>query len=68
MANNQHQLNAKTAKNDEFYTLYHDIEIEVNAHLAFDDAAIYKYLSQADPVGFEVVSRDEKLEFPIIRR
>ena len=28
--------NAKTAKNDEFYTQYHDIEVEVNAYLEYD--------------------------------
>ncbi len=28
--------NAKKAKNDEFYTQYHDIEKEVNAYLEFD--------------------------------
>ena len=28
--------NAKTAKNDEFYTQYHDIEVEVNAYLEYN--------------------------------
>ncbi len=28
--------NAKRAKNDEFYTQYHDIEIEMNAYLEYD--------------------------------
>ena len=30
-------LKAKTAKNDEFYTQYHDIEKEMNVYLEFDD-------------------------------
>lgn len=38
MANNQHLSNAKTTKNDEFYTQYHDIEMEVNAYLEYDPA------------------------------
>lgn len=33
---NQIQAAAKAAKNDEFYTQYHDIEIEVNAYLEYD--------------------------------
>jgi hypothetical protein len=33
---NQTQAAAKAAKNDEFYTQYHDIEIEVNAYLEYD--------------------------------
>ena len=33
---NQNLSSAKTAKNDEFYTQYHDIEIEVNAYLEYD--------------------------------
>lgn len=33
---NQNLSNAKMAKNDEFYTQYHDIEIEVNAYLEYD--------------------------------
>lgn len=33
---NQAQVAAKTAKNDEFYTQYHDIEIEVNAYLEYN--------------------------------
>ena len=32
---NQNLSNAKTAKNDEFYTQYHDIEVEVNAYLEY---------------------------------
>jgi hypothetical protein len=35
MANNN-LANAKNAKNDEFYTQYHDIEVEVNAYLEYD--------------------------------
>ena len=27
---------AKAAKNDEFYTQFHDIEIEMNAYLEYD--------------------------------
>jgi hypothetical protein len=27
---------AKTGKNDEFYTQYHDIETEINAYLEYD--------------------------------
>lgn len=33
---NQNLSNAKTAKNDEFYTQYHDIEVEMNAYLEYD--------------------------------
>ena len=33
---NQAQAAAKAAKNDEFYTQYHDIEIEVNAYLEYN--------------------------------
>ena len=33
---NQNLSSAKTTKNDEFYTQYHDIEIEVNAYLEYD--------------------------------
>ena len=33
---NSNLANAKNAKNDEFYTQYHDIEIEVNAYLDYD--------------------------------
>lgn len=33
---NQNLAQAKSAKNDEFYTQYHDIEKEVNAYLEFD--------------------------------
>lgn len=33
---NQNLSNAKTAKNDEFYTQYHDIEVEVNAYLEYN--------------------------------
>ena len=33
---NRDIANAKAAKNDEFYTQYHDIEIEVNAYLEYD--------------------------------
>ncbi len=33
---NQNLSNAKTTKNDEFYTQYHDIEIEINAYLEYD--------------------------------
>lgn len=33
---NTNLANAKTAKNDEFYTQYHDIEVEVNAYLEYD--------------------------------
>lgn len=36
MADNTTLGNAKTAKNDEFYTQYHDIEIEINAYLEYD--------------------------------
>ena len=34
---NENLTKAKTAKNDEFYTQYHDIEKEVNAYLEFDE-------------------------------
>ena len=75
---NQNLSNAKMAKNDEFYTQYHDIEIEVNAHLEHDpdvlrdlsviaeeyeDAAIYKYLCQAEPDGLVMLSDEEKEAF-----
>ena len=33
---NSNLHNAQVAKNDEFYTQYHDIEIEVNAYLEYD--------------------------------
>ena len=33
---NTNLANAKIAKNDEFYTQYHDIEVEVNAYLEYD--------------------------------
>lgn len=33
---NDHLTQAKNAKNDEFYTQYHDIEKEVNAHIEFN--------------------------------
>lgn len=35
MAGNRHLGEAKEAKNDEFYTLYADIEREANVYLAF---------------------------------
>ena len=31
---------AKAAKNDEFYTQFHDIEIEMNAYLEYDPDAV----------------------------
>ena len=34
---NENLSKAKTAKNDEFYTQYHDIEKEINAYLEFDE-------------------------------
>lgn len=37
---NENLSNAKRAKNDEFYTQWHDIETEVNAYLDFDPGAI----------------------------
>ena len=33
---NKTLANAKNAKNDEFYTQYHDIEKEMNAYLEYD--------------------------------
>jgi len=33
---NENLTNAKIAKNDEFYTQYHDIEKEINAYLEYD--------------------------------
>jgi len=33
---NSNLTNAKNAKNDEFYTQYHDIEKEINAYLEFN--------------------------------
>jgi hypothetical protein len=33
---NSNLTNAKKAKNDEFYTQYHDIEKEINAYLDFN--------------------------------
>lgn len=35
MANNNLK-EAKAAKNDEFYTQFHDIEVEMNAYLEYD--------------------------------
>ena len=32
---------AKAAKNDEFYTQFHDIEIEMNAYLEYDLSLIH---------------------------
>jgi hypothetical protein len=34
---NENLTKAKTGKNDEFYTQYHDIEKEINAYLEFDE-------------------------------
>ena len=34
---NENLTKAKNAKNDEFYTQYHDIEKEINAYLEFDE-------------------------------
>ena len=34
---NSNLTNARNAKNDEFYTQYHDIELEVAAYLEFDE-------------------------------
>lgn len=36
MAKNSNLHNAKTAKNDEFYTQYEDIEAEMNAYIEYD--------------------------------
>ena len=36
---NTNLANAKTAKNDEFYTQYNDIQKEINAYLEFDPDA-----------------------------
>ena len=36
MAENRQLTNAKSAKNDEFYTQYADIQKEVNAYLDFN--------------------------------
>ena len=33
---NSNLTSAKNAKNDEFYTQYHDIETEINAYLEYD--------------------------------
>ena len=33
---NTHLTSAKNAKNDEFYTQYHDIEKEINAYLEYN--------------------------------
>ena len=33
---NQNMASAKLAKKDEFYTQYHDIEIEINAYLEYN--------------------------------
>jgi len=33
---NKDLTKAKTGKNDEFYTQYHDIETEMNAYLEYD--------------------------------
>jgi hypothetical protein len=35
-SSNSNLTNAKTAKNDEFYTQYHDIEKEINAYLEYN--------------------------------
>lgn len=36
MATNQNLIHARTAKNDEFYTRYEDIEAEINAYFEYD--------------------------------
>ena len=36
MADNANLGAAKTAKNDEFYTQYNDIEVEMNAYVEFN--------------------------------
>jgi hypothetical protein len=36
---NENLTKAKTGKNDEFYTLYHDIEKEINAYIEYDPNA-----------------------------
>lgn len=33
---NENLTKAKSAKNDEFYTQYHDIEKEINAYIDYD--------------------------------
>lgn len=33
---NSNLKEAKAAKNDEFYTQFHDIEVEMNAYLEYD--------------------------------
>lgn len=33
---NSNLREAKAAKNDEFYTQFHDIEVEINAYLEYD--------------------------------
>lgn len=38
---------AKAAKNDEFYTQFHDIEIEMNAYLEYDPDVFRGNLSGA---------------------
>jgi hypothetical protein len=35
-SSNSNLTNAKNAKNDEFYTHYHDIEKEINAYLEYN--------------------------------
>lgn len=39
---NSNLANAKSAKNDEFYTQYHDIEKEINAYIEYFDEATRK--------------------------
>ena len=36
MAENTFLQNAKTAKNDEFYTQYEDIEREINSYISYN--------------------------------
>jgi hypothetical protein len=35
-SSNSNLTNAKNAKNDEFYTQYHDIEKEINAYIEYN--------------------------------
>jgi len=46
---NSNLTNAKNAKNDEFYTQYHDIEKEIAAYLEFNPD-VFAYSGDIDPL------------------
>ena len=67
MRENRQLTKAKSAKNDEFYTQYNDIQKEVNAYLDFNPDTFYKgvmgvpitFLDKYCPSQFEIVGASE---------